>query len=345
MRRILSLIVLSVLWFIAAVAIMLFALQWLAPRSGLAMLSQVVSPWLLVPLFIALAIAFYWARTKTALGVGLAIVLTASNFVPMLVPRLADAPNTPFRLKLMSFNVWINNPSTDLLAIADVIVKDNPDVVALQEIDSPMLAELKVQVEERRLGQYNYMLGDPTTQQAFISRYPLTLVGIEQEHSRVFKVMAQTSAGDVELWSVHAYRTNMLCGRNFLSYRDLSAHRTPEEQFGWLAAEIQKTTHPLVIAGDFNLPYLAAPLQDLKLKEAQQEAGWLFGFTLPASTNQVRHIRVFGASVPLASPIPLVRLDHIFYNTHWYARNARTLDDSAGSDHAPVLADLGLLPL
>ena len=344
MRRVFSLIGLGILWFIAAVAILIFALQRLAPRSGLAMFSLVLSPWLLVPLLIALAATLYWARAKTALGVGLALVLTAYNFVPVFLPRFNDTPNTPFRLKLMSFNTWINNPNTDLPAIGDVITRENPDVIALQEIDSNLLAELKVQIDTRHVGQYGYMLGDPTTQQAFISRYPLTLVGIEKEHSRVFKVMAQTSAGNVELWSVHAYRTNLLGGRNFLSYRDPSLHRTPEEQFGWLAEAVQKVNGPLIIAGDFNLPYQAAPLQDLKLKEAHQEAGWLFGFTFPASNQHSRRISVFGDSVSVSSPIPLARLDHIFYNRHWFARNAKTVSDSAGSDHAPVMAELGLLP-
>ena len=214
----------------------------------------------------------------------------------------------------------------------------------MQEIDSNVLAELKVQLNQLRPGQFNYMLGDPITQQAFISRYPLSLVGIEKEHSRVFKVTADTPEGDMAVWSVHAYRTNLLGGRNFLSYRALDQHRTPEEQFGWLADEVKKVSGPLIIVGDFNLPYLAAPLQDLKLKEAHQEAGWLFGFTFPASTLHTRRVNVLGDFIPISSPIALARLDHIFYNNHWYATRSETPGNSAGSDHAPVMAELGLQP-
>ncbi len=344
MRQIFNLIILSLMWFIAAVAIALFALQWLAPRAGLGMFSHVLTPWLLAPLLIALGITFYTAHLKTALGVLVAIAFTASNVVTLFLPRFENAPNIVFKLKVMSFNVWINNPSADLPAIGDVIAHENPDVIALQEIDSNLLAELKVQLNERRPGQFAYMLGDPTTQQAFISRYPLTLVGIEQERSRVLKVSADTPEGEVALWSVHAYRTNVLGGRNFLSYRNPSLHRTPEVQFGWLAEEVKNTTGPLIVVGDFNLPYQAAPLQDLKLKEAHQEAGWLFGFTFPASSQHSRQISLLGDSVPISSPIALARLDHIFYNYRWYATKSETPANAAGSDHAPIVAELGLQP-
>ena len=344
MHRIFRSIALGLLWFIAAIAIVLFALQWLAPRSGLAMFSHILSPWLLAPLLMALGCTFYTAHFKTALGVLVAIALTASNVVALFLPRFEDTPNIIFKLKVMSFNVWINNPSTDLPAIGDAIATQNPDIVALQEINSNVLAELKVQLNERRPGQFAYMLGDPTTEQAFISRYPLTLVGIEQDRSRVLKVTADTPEGEIALWSVHAYRTNLLGGRNFLSYRNPSLHRTPDEQFGWLAEEVKNTAGPLIVAGDFNLPYQATPLQDLKLKEAHQEAGWLFGFTFPSSSQHSRQISLFGDSVPVSSPIALARLDHIFYNYRWYATRAETLSDAAGSDHAPVVAELGLQP-
>lgn len=344
MHRIIRRTGLGALWAIAAVAIALFALQWLAPRSGLAMFSHTLTPWLLAPLLIALGITFYTAHYKTALGVIVALALIASNLVPLFLPRLEDTPNMVFRMKVMSFNVWINNPSDDLPAIGDAIARENPDVIALQEIDSDLLAELKVQLDERRPGQFVFMLGDPTTQQAFISRYPLALVGSEIEHSRLFKVTAMTPEGDMPIWSIHAYRTNLLGGRNFLSYRNPDLHRSPDEQFGWLANEIKAATGPLIVLGDFNLPYHAQPLQDLKLKEAHQEAGWLFGFTFPASSAHSRQISLFGDSVPVSAPIPLVRLDHIFYNYRWHATRAETPSNAAGSDHAPVVAELGLQP-
>jgi endonuclease/exonuclease/phosphatase (EEP) superfamily protein YafD len=344
MRRILHLTVLGVLWLLAAIAIAIFALQWFLPNTGLAMFSHTLSPWLLGPLLIALGYTFYTAQPKIALGITVAIALTAYSIIPTFLPRFEDTPNIIFKLRVMSFNTWISNPSTDLPSIAEVIANENPDVIALQEVDSDILAELKVHLDERRPGQFAFMLGDPITEQAFISRYPLTLVGTENDHSRVFKVTALTPEGEVALWSVHAYRTNLLGGRNFLSYRNPRMHRTPDEQFGWLAEQIKEVSGPLIVMGDFNLPYQAAPLQNLKLKEAHQEAGWLFDFTFPASNKHSRQISVFGDSVPVSSPIPLVRLDHIFYNYRWYATRAESLSDSAGSDHAPVMADLGLQP-
>ena len=59
--------------------------------------------------------------------------------------------------------------------------------------------------------------------------------------------------------------------------------------------------------------------------------GWGFGFSFPSPTRR------FGGKISFPS---LVRIDHIFYSDHFYAARARTVSDSAGSDHRPVIADL-----
>ena len=148
--------------------------------------------------------------------------------------------------------------------------------------------------------------------------------------------------GPVQVWSLHAYRTNVLPGRNFLSYQNLALHRESQVQFGWLAAQVQSVSEPLVLMGDFNLPYETTPLQRLGLKEAHLQAGKPFDFTFPASQQQQRWIHLFGRVIPLSVSLRLVRIDHILVNTPWQVRQAYTLDDAAGSDHAPISADLVL---
>jgi endonuclease/exonuclease/phosphatase family metal-dependent hydrolase len=40
-------------------------------------------------------------------------------------------------------------------------------------------------------------------------------------------------------------------------------------------------------------------------------------------------------------PVPaLIRIDHIFHSSHFTALNAHMLNDSGGSDHLPVVAEL-----
>jgi endonuclease/exonuclease/phosphatase (EEP) superfamily protein YafD len=38
--------------------------------------------------------------------------------------------------------------------------------------------------------------------------------------------------------------------------------------------------------------------------------------------------------------VPAIRIDHIFYSDHFFASGAYTVDNSGGSDHFPVIAEL-----
>jgi endonuclease/exonuclease/phosphatase family metal-dependent hydrolase len=87
------------------------------------------------------------------------------------------------------------------------------------------------------------------------------------------------------------------------------------------------------VGGDFNTTDQSEGYHLLAqhLKNAHWEAGWGFGFSFPA--NQPRFKRI-----PILTPV--VRIDHIFYSSHFLAHSATTLSDSGGSDHLPVIAEL-----
>jgi endonuclease/exonuclease/phosphatase family metal-dependent hydrolase len=70
------------------------------------------------------------------------------------------------------------------------------------------------------------------------------------------------------------------------------------------------------------------------LQNAHRQAGWGFGFTFPAHAPRLK-------GVPILTPI--VRIDHIFHDSHFFTRDAYTLQTAGGSDHLPVAAELILI--
>jgi len=92
------------------------------------------------------------------------------------------------------------------------------------------------------------------------------------------------------------------------------------------------TKYPLILGGDFNTSVQSQTyrLVNQYLNNAQWEAGCGFGFTYPSQAFRWKGI----------APMPaIIRIDHIFYRNHFIARGARTLNESGGLYHLPVVAD------
>ena len=100
-----------------------------------------------------------------------------------------------------------------------------------------------------------------------------------------------------------------------------------------LVNDIAASTAPLIVGGDFNTTEQSENYRLINqyLANAHWEAGWGFGFSFPAHNPHYNHIPVI---------TPMVRIDHIFYSNHFFARSAQTLATSGGSDHLPVTAEL-----
>jgi endonuclease/exonuclease/phosphatase (EEP) superfamily protein YafD len=126
----------------------------------------------------------------------------------------------------------------------------------------------------------------------------------------------------VTVFNVHPLRTRGWSHR----YRQISA---------LLEEDVVRERAPVILGGDFNAPDHSQLYGSIAghLENAHRAAGSGFGFTYPASSA--------GTWGPL--PVPaLVRIDHIFFSDHFVALRAGTLEDSGGSDHHPVFAELVL---
>lgn len=131
--------------------------------------------------------------------------------------------------------------------------------------------------------------------------------------------MIETPDGPITVFNIHPIKQSGWLRR----YRQISA---------LLAEDITTTDGPLILGGDFNTTDQTQTYRMVNkhLRNAHREAGCGFGFTYPAS----KFIFKGKALIP-----PLVRIDHLFYNDRLVPQKARTLKESGGSDHFPVVAE------
>jgi vancomycin resistance protein VanJ len=275
-------------------------------------------PWLLAGLLPALLSAGLARRKWLSTMLVIPTVLIVLTFAPLFLPRadviLANQPS----LKVMSFNTWWRNRSSK--ALTGLIQQEQPDLIFLQELNPEIVLLLKNRLSHLYPDNELHFYYEPGVKQGIISRYPITPLGVSSEQGRVQKARLETPYGQIMVWNVHPLQP--------LSW---SRHY---QQMVNLAAAIAGTEAPLIVAGDFNTTDQSETygMVNQYLTNAHWQAGWGFGFSFPASRFEIEEVPV--------PPIPMVRIDHIFYSDHFFGYNAYTVDDNVGSDHFPVVAEL-----
>jgi endonuclease/exonuclease/phosphatase (EEP) superfamily protein YafD len=217
----------------------------------------------------------------------------------------------------MSYNVWALNEDT--AALAAVIRQEQPDILLLQEATTPIINALNFELAGLYPGGRLHIVHQPNMGQAIISRYPLTALDSIYNKGRVQKVVTHTPNGPINIWNVHPHAPRVW----WYQYKQISA----------LTDDIVAVDGPLIVGGDFNTTDQAETyhLVNQHLRNAHWEAGWGFGFSWPAHAPRIKRVPII---------TPMIRIDHIFYNDHFFVRMAKTLSDSGGSDHFPVVAEL-----
>jgi endonuclease/exonuclease/phosphatase (EEP) superfamily protein YafD len=290
---------------------------WPGDRFLLVRLFNYFMPWLLLGLAPALIVAGLARRKWVALALAAPSLIIGLTFAPLFLPRLESALAASLPLKVMSYNVWYHNKN--VASVAGLIRREQPDILLLQEITPAMARRLKDELVDLYPEGQLYLAYEPEVYQGIISRYPLTPLDLAYDKGRTQRVTVLTPSGPIAVWNVHP-NTPLPWRRQ---YRQLSA----------LTKDIATTDGPLIVGGDFNTTDQSETYQlvNQHLWNAHWEAGWGFGFTFPAHQPRFKQI-------PILTPV--IRIDHIFYSPHFFARNARTLTESGGSDHLPVTAEL-----
>ncbi|GAB4453530.1 MAG: hypothetical protein Kow0031_35760 [Anaerolineae bacterium] len=316
-----KLLLVMALWAMGLGLIIWYPMRWWPGDHFLPVqILNYLAPWLLMALFPALLTALLLRRGWLTLTLAVPMLLIGFSYAPLFLPRSGLALADTDHFKVMSYNIWERNRDPD--AAVALIIGENPDILLLQEARRPMVQQILAEWQAATPGQPLYVAYDGWGVQTVISRFPITPLDNVFDEGRAQKVLLQTAAGPLQVWNIHASQPVLW--------------RQHYRQALNLAHSIDQTGGPLLVAGDFNTTDQAEAysLIDDRLDNAHWNAGWGFGFSFPAHRPVVKHVPV---------PLPVVRIDHIFYNDHLFVHRAGTLSDSGGSDHYPVVAEFSLV--
>jgi endonuclease/exonuclease/phosphatase (EEP) superfamily protein YafD len=260
--------------------------------------------------FPALLLALIFRRLFLAAGLmiiaGVWIVWFGGHLLPKSVaPADPDAP----RLTVMTYNLLYTN--TDYDAMVATIQAADPDILLLQELDTP-----KAEMLMARLEYPHQALADGGVRGVgVLSRYPLLDVetlDLTFKHQRLLVDFD----GDMSLVVYNVHPPTPF-GPDGFSRRDAEVDLLYER------AQADAERYDVIFAGDFNLTELAEKYALIRthFDDAYSSVGQGLGWTYA-----------------LAGRISLARIDYIFYAGGLRPLAVDVLDRS-GSDHAPIYAD------
>lgn len=281
---------------------------------------QGVTVWLLLPAHLLAAIAAW--RRELVLGLACGS-LAAAHVVVVAVTvgwngrQELGADDVP--LRLVSANVLYAN--RDVVELADDVAAEGADVVLLQEVTPRVLRDLR---SSSLWSAYPYRSLAPRPLfegAATFSRLPITRgCSVDVGGSPMLVTDLQTRAGALRVVNVHVVAP--------LTDADAAIWAG---QFPALARLVDDSPDPVVMAGDFNATLDHDPLDALvtgDVRDAFTVAGTGLGATWPT----------WGNGIP-----PLMRLDHVLVGGSVEV-GSLTEEPSVGSDHARLVAELGISP-
>lgn len=229
-------------------------------------------------------------------------------------------------LRVMSFNIGGPvNPS----GVEQVLATIDPDVAVFQECSE--------RLDEGSLKSKGWFV-ELGHGMCIVSKLPIKKSEMEErsvmeDRTGAGKVMMYTldfNGRDIMLFNLHletiregleGLRSRKLAGASAMEAN--IAQRDNESQRA--RANADKTTIPLVLAGDFNLP-----------AESAIYRRWWSGFDDAFSATG------FGYGRTKFTPLFGIRIDHVLYTPAWKVEGFRVGDGLPGFDHRPIVAELRL---
>jgi endonuclease/exonuclease/phosphatase (EEP) superfamily protein YafD len=272
-----------------------------------------------------------WGLTLTFLATTTGVVSMGTLWHTTAAPLYAQ-PDGGTQLRVMSWNALFLNQNP--AAFQAALVELDPDLIAIQEIGAPLVAELVTQWQSIYPYMELYPTGSPAGM-AIVSRYPFLTTTVpdfaEQSGCNCQIVTIDIAGTAITLISAHPWPPEIELTKpthwsNLLGLN--TANQDPT--FDQLLARIAQTSGPLLVMGDLNTMPFQPNVQRLQaiLTDAFVAAGSGLGYTFPAD----------GSAYGLPS-YPFMRIDYIFYNAAWRAEQT-WVGTIEGSDHCYVAADL-----
>ena len=242
----------------------------------------------------------------------------------------ATTKQDPAQITVMSYNIHHaegTDGKLDLERIAKIIQAQNPDLVALQEVDDRADRSGRVHqaAELGRLTGMDYVFGKAMDfqgggyGQAILSRWPIKAQQVHQLPQRAGReprillrtTIAPSSFGEMVFGTTHL---------------DHQIEEIRVEQVSEINRLLSPTTSsvPVILAGDFNAVPVSAPMQ-VMASQWMDAAHGIAAPTIPA-TN------------------PRRRIDYILCapSKKWTTTQSKVLEEPIASDHRPVMSTLQL---
>lgn len=295
------------------------ALRWLIGEQwALVAFSNSVLHLLMLPALVLLPITLLLRRWELVLMLLPITLMWGVWYADQLLPGDTHRqPPDARTISVLTYNINWNNRSHD--AVRTLLLATDADVIALQELTADMGRRLNQELEDRY--PHRALAADDVRGMGVFSRFPIT----EAEAFRgVFthqRMQLDLDGRPVVLYNVHA--VSPISGVGFDGRaRDLEAIYTRLAQ--------ETNGYPRLLVGDFNLTPLTEDYARLTAdhNDSYAAVGDGLGYTLS-----------------LCDWLPLARIDYVFYTPSYFQPvEAVVWPAKAGSDHAPLLAEIALKP-
>ncbi len=223
-------------------------------------------------------------------------------------------------------------------ALVDLINREKPDIIFLQETTRGNTHDVLPEIEE----SYPYKFFSPRL--GMFSRYPIEAkekINLANHQEFQQRVIVNINQQPVVLY-------NMQTTAPWIRPQKIGPGLTiPVYQYGDRTAEIadflqriETETLPVIAAGDLNFTDQSQDyaLVASRLKDAFKISGFGFGFTWPHGWPLSDLIKVTNWKLK----VPLFRIDYIWYSPHWQSHSSHVLKP-VGSEHLPITTQLTLL--
>jgi len=262
-------------------------------------------------------------------------MLTRTLFFFLLTTALSSGavvdihPEKGQKIKVMTYNIHHCNPPSagdkiDLDAIAKVIRKENPDFVALQEVDVNTERSGKGMNQAKELAKrtgMNYFFSKAIDHQggdygvAVLSRFPIL------DSTRFILPVDPVIKGETR--TIAAITVEISKGKKIVF---ASTHLDLKEQNRLTQAELivkhfESSQWPVIIGGDFNAVPESKVIQYL-------------------DQNYTRSCKTCAFTIPVSKPDRAI--DFVFYKNDDKVQSLSTsvIDEQYASDHLPVVVEL-----
>ena len=318
-------------------------------------------PIILISLLILLPVLFFLKRKRFWTLILITIIGLPVHFRYISFGSSSEASESAIEIKVTSFNVrgfdiyqWVNKDlSKAEESFLHFIKNNNADVLCFQEytVDKRPSKHM-LPSEIKAAGGFNYYTDKLTAQSiklsfgiSIYSKYPIINKGFVGEEKDLYALYVDIKINEdtIRVYNTHLQSIRLQQDEYSLFDEDAPSNKGVSSRVGGLLGKLksaypsriaqskniiehaQKSTHPVIICGDFNEP----------------PTSYVYGLFSDQFKDAFRSSS-FGIGRTYAGKIPAGRIDHIFCSDSIEPLTFEISDDILMSDHYPISAKIAL---